>query len=90
MEWLLTLVIGVAVGIVCSYLFVQMRNWWKRSKDLRASAAKARKERKEREVKARQDMAKARSALWQSFVRVFLLVIAIVVTGFVIWMVVQS
>lgn len=88
MEWLLALVIGILVGALCTYLVVQMRTWWKKSNDLRASAEKARKERKDREVKARQDAEKARGAFWQAILRVMLLVFAIIVTSLVIWMVV--
>ena len=90
MDWFIALDIGIGLGVACTYLVFEMRRWWKTSGDLRASAEKARKERRDRDLKAQQDAAKSRDALLQAAVRVFILVLAVVVATWVIWMMATS
>ena len=58
-----------------------------KSKELRSSSAKARKEVQEKALKARLDAQKARSAVFDAGLRVFFLVVAIAVTTLAIWMI---
>jgi hypothetical protein len=88
MEGLLILIIGIALGILLMSLYVSMRNYWKKNKDARASSVKARKEMQEKSIKARLDAQSARGALVEVGLRVIFLMLAIVVTTWIIWMIV--
>ncbi len=79
------LVAGMLIGVVFTALWVSMRTSWQKSKDLRSASAKARKEMQEKSLKARVDAQKSRGALWRASLRVFFLVVAIVVTSWLLW-----
>ena len=87
MEGFFTLLIGMAIGVILMWLYVSIREYWKQSKDLRSSSAKARKEVQEKALKARLDAQRARSAVLDAGLRVFVLVLAIVVATWAIWMI---
>jgi hypothetical protein len=89
MDGVLFLVVGIALGILLMWLYISMRDYWKRNKDLRSSSAKARKEVQEKALKARLDAQNARTALFKAALRVFFLVMAIVVTTWLVWMIVM-
>ena len=85
MDAFLTLFVGIAVGVLMMWLYYSMRDYWKKSKDLRSSSVRARKEVQEKNMKARLDAQKARAAVLDAGLRVFFLVITIVVATWVIW-----
>jgi uncharacterized ion transporter superfamily protein YfcC len=85
METLLVLLLGVLIGILFTVLWYEIRTWWKRSKDLRSSSVKARKEVQEKSLKARQDAQKANDAVFRAALRVFFLVVALLAASWIIW-----
>lgn len=87
MEGFFTLLVGIAIGGLLMWLNYSIREYWKQSKDLRSSSAKARKEVQEKQIKARVDAQKARGAVFGAGLRVFFLVSAIVFTSFAIWLI---
>ena len=88
MDAVLFFVAGVALGILLMGLYVSMRDYWKRNKDLRSSSAKARKEVQEKAIKARVDAQNARTALYKASLRVLFLVTAIVIATWFVWMII--
>jgi hypothetical protein len=89
MDGVFILIVGIALGILLMWLYVSMQTYWKKNKDARASSIKARKEMQEKSMKARLDAQSARSALIEAGLRVLFLVIAIVITSWVIWTIVM-
>ena len=62
MEALLLIVVGIIIGVLFTMLWSSIRTWWRKSKDLRSSSAKTRKEVQEKSLKAKQDAHKANDA----------------------------
>jgi uncharacterized ion transporter superfamily protein YfcC len=88
MEGLLLVVVGILIGVLFTVLWYSMRTYWRRSKELRSASAKARKEMKEKSLKAQQDAHNANDAIFRAGLRIFFLVVAIVVATWIIWSVV--
>jgi hypothetical protein len=85
MEALLILLAGIGIGILMTNLWYSMRNYWRKGKDLRAASAKARKAVQEQSAAARQNSQKANDAVFRAGLRVFFLVVAIIVSSWLIW-----
>lgn len=85
MDAFLTLFVGIAVGVLLMWLYYSIREYWKKSKELRSSSVKARNEVREKNMKARLDAQKARAAVLDAGLRVFFLVLTIVAATWVIW-----
>jgi len=85
MDVFITLFVGIAVGVLLMGVYYSMRDYWRKSKELRSASAKARKEMQEKSMKARLDAQKARTAVLDAGLRVFVLVLIIVVGIWVIW-----
>ena len=66
MEILLVFGIGAICGSVLTWAIIEIRGQYKRSRDLEAAVAKARKEIGEKSKKAREDKRKARSTAVRS------------------------
>lgn len=90
MDVFLPLIVGICIGILVTWLWISIRDYWKRSKDFRSSSAKARKEVQEKAMKARLDAQKARSAVLDAGLRVFFLLLAIVAASWLVWMFVMT
>ncbi len=89
MEALLLIVVGIVIGILFTLLWTSIRTWWHKSKDLRSSSVKARKEVQEKSLKAKQDAHKANDAIFRAVLRVFFLVLALVVVSWIVWTIIQ-
>jgi hypothetical protein len=85
MDTLILVVVGFLIGVLFTLLWVSMRNYWRRSKELRSASAKARKEMQEKSAKAKQDAQKANGAIFGAALRVFFLVVALVVVSWIVW-----
>jgi hypothetical protein len=89
MEALFLILLGVIIGILFTLLWNSIRAYWHRSKDLRSSSAKTRKEVHEKSLKAKQDAHKANDAIFRAGLRVFFLVLALVVVSWIVWTIIQ-
>jgi Mg2+/citrate symporter len=89
MEALALIVVGIIIGILFTLLWMSIRTWWRKSKDLRSSSVKARKEVQEKSLKAKQDAHKANDAIFRAVMRVFFLVLALVVVSWIVWTIIQ-
>ncbi len=89
MEALSLILLGVIIGILFTLLWNSIRAYWHRSKDLRSSSAKTRKEVHEKSLKAKQDAHKANDAIFRAVLRVFFLVLALVVVSWIVWTIIQ-
>lgn len=89
MEALSLILLGVIIGILFTLLWNSIRAYWHRSKDLRSSSAKTRKEVHEKSLKAKQDAHKANDAIFRAVMRVFFLVLALVVVSWIVWTIIQ-
>ena len=89
MEALLLIVVGIIIGILFTILWNSIRAYWRKSKDLRTSSAKTRKEVHEKSLKAKQDAQKANDAVFRAGLRVFFLVIALIVVSWIVWNIIQ-
>ena len=87
MDGFFILGIGIAIGVFVTWLYNSITDYWSKSKELRSSSAKARKEVQEKALKARLDAQKARSAVLDAGLRVFFLLLAIAVTSLAVWMI---
>lgn len=85
MDAFLALFVGMAVGVLLMWLYYSMRDYWRKSKEYRSASAKARKEVQEKNMKARLDAQKARSAVLDAGLRVFFLLLILVVASWIIW-----
>jgi hypothetical protein len=88
MDSLLLMLLGAGLGVFFTLLWLSLRGYWRRSRELNAAAAKARKEMQEKSLKARTDAQKARDSLFRAVLQVVLLTIAIVVVAWLIWTVI--
>ena len=89
MDALFLIVVGIAIGVIFTLLFVSIRTWWRKSKDLRSSSAKTRKEVHEKSLKAKQDAQKANDAVFRAGLRVLALVLALIAVSWIVWTIIQ-
>ena len=89
MDALFLIVVGIAIGVIFTLLFGSIRTWWRKSKDLRSSSAKTRKEVHEKSLKAKQDAQKANDAVFSAGLRVLALVLAIIAVSWIVWTIIQ-
>ena len=89
MDALFLIVVGIAIGVIFTLLFVSIRTWWRKSKDLRSSSAKTRKEVHEKSLKAKQDAQKANDAVFSAGLRVLALVLALIAVSWIVWTIIQ-
>ena len=89
MEALLLIVVGIIIGVLFTILWNSIRTYWRKSKDLRSSSAKTRKEVQEKSLKAKQDAQKANDAVFRAGLRVFFLVVALIVVSWIVWNIIQ-
>ena len=89
MDALFLIVVGIAIGVIFTLLFGSIRTWWRKSKDLRSSSAKTRKEVHEKSLKAKQDAQKANDAVFSAGLRVLALVLALIAVSWIVWTIIQ-
>ncbi len=89
MEWIIALFVGLIAGSVFTWFWISIRNDWKKSKDLKSSSAKAKKEQIERAQKAKQDAKRSRDTAVSTLFQFLLFVGAVLLLGWVVWMLVQ-
>lgn len=89
MDALFLIVVGIVIGVLFTLLFVSIRTWWRKSKDLRSSSAKTRKEVHEKSLKAKQDAQKANDAVFSAGLRVLALVLALIAVSWIVWTIIQ-
>ena len=75
------------VGSFFFWLISGMRGRWKQSRDLRAAAAKAQKEKAEKAQKAKQDSHQATNTMFRAIVDGALLLFAVLIIGWILWLV---
>ena len=85
MEWLLVLAAGIVIGSVFTWIASSLRNSWKRSKDLRSSVVKTRKEQKEKALKVKADSDRARREVFSFAMKVVLLVLSGLFVAWLFW-----
>lgn len=89
MDWVVALIVGLVAGSVFTWFWLSIRNDWKKSKDLKSSAAKAHKEQVERAQKAKQDAKRSRDTAFRTVFQFLLFVGALALMGWIIWLLVQ-
>ena len=89
MEALLLIVVGIVIGILFTILWNSIRASWRKSKDLRSSSVKTRKEVHEKSLKAKQDAQKANDAVFRAGLHIFFLVIALIIVSWMVWNIIQ-
>ncbi len=89
MDAFFLIVVGIAIGVLFTLLWGSIRTWWRKSKDLRSSSAKTRKEVHEKSLKAKQDAQKANDAVFRAGLRVLILVLALIAVSWIVWTIVQ-
>jgi uncharacterized ion transporter superfamily protein YfcC len=89
MEALFLILIGIIIGVLFTMLWYSMQTYWRKSKDLRSSSVKARKEVQEKSLKAKQDAHRANDAVFRAGLRVLFLVLALIVISWVVWSIIQ-
>jgi hypothetical protein len=77
--------LGLLAGSLFTWLISGMRARWKKSRDLRSAAAKAKKEKAEKDQKAKQDSHQATNTMFRAIVDGVLLVVGLLALVWVLW-----
>lgn len=77
MNYLLVLLLGIAIGWLFALFWLSISSQWKSSQNLRGSYDKAVKEIAEKNKKAREDRRKARSAAMRAVVQLIFFTLAV-------------